>query len=226
MLAGILGRLGAGPPRRVYSPLIDVFHRAKGDPEERAMFDALTPLYTEWLQTATAEVKPGEKIDPRPFLVEAEKLGEHGVRMAIELLELNERPPGAEPLGRHPPRRVGRRPRAHELFRSENLETAHGEYFDQRFVDFLAAYFDDVDEINWRQFEGLAAEFFARQGFLVELGPGRADGGVDIRLWPTTPPADCHRQCSSSASASSGASRTRSSRRCGPTSSTRAPRVA
>ncbi len=64
------------------------------------------------------------------------------------------------------------------------MESAHGEFFDQRFVDFLNANFDDVDQINWRQFEGLAAEFFGRLGFGVALGPGRNDNGVDIRLWP------------------------------------------
>jgi len=72
-----------------------------------------------------------------------------------------------------------------ELFRSERLEGPHGAYFDQRFVNFLAANFESIDKINWRQFEGLAGEYFARAGFAVELGPGRGDGGVDIRLWPS-----------------------------------------
>jgi len=72
-----------------------------------------------------------------------------------------------------------------ELFASEKLESPHGEYFDQRFVNFLAENFDDIDNINWRQFEGLAPEFFGRLGFEVKIGPGRADDGVDIRLWPT-----------------------------------------
>ena len=71
-----------------------------------------------------------------------------------------------------------------ELFAAEKLSSPHSEYFDQRFVDFLAENFDEIDEINWRQFEGLAAEFFGRQGYVVEIGPGRADDGVDIRLWP------------------------------------------
>jgi restriction system protein len=185
LFAGVLGRLGAGPPRRIFSPLIDVFHRAKGDPEERALFDVIAPLYTKFLQASVTEARPGqEKIDPRPFLSEAEKHGAGGVRMAIELLELTNAHLEQSPWGGI--RRVEWVDvrELDDLFRSENLETAHGEYFDQRFVDFLAANFDDVDEINWRQFEGLAAEFFAREGFAVQLGPGRADGGIDIRLWP------------------------------------------
>src|SRR5205823_6871696 len=72
-----------------------------------------------------------------------------------------------------------------ELFKSEKLASPHGEYFDERYASFLAANFDEIDDINWRQFEGLAAEFFKREGFAVELGPGRNDDGVDIRLRPT-----------------------------------------
>jgi restriction system protein len=68
------------------------------------------------------------------------------------------------------------------LFQSERLP-ANGAYFDQRFIDYLHRRFDAIDRINWRQFEGLCAEWFDRQGFRVELGPGRGDGGVDIRVW-------------------------------------------
>ena len=70
-----------------------------------------------------------------------------------------------------------------DLFRSESLETQYGTFFDQRFVDYLAQNFGRIGEINWRKFEGLAGEFFKRAGFQVEMGPGRGDGGVDIRVW-------------------------------------------
>ena len=43
--------------------------------------------------------------------------------------------------------------------------------------------FGKIDEINWRKFEGLTAEFFERAGFKVKIGPGRGDGGVDVRVW-------------------------------------------
>ena len=35
----------------------------------------------------------------------------------------------------------------------------------------------------WRKFEQLTAEFFDRTGYKVELGPGRNDDGVDVRIW-------------------------------------------
>jgi restriction system protein len=58
------------------------------------------------------------------------------------------------------------------------------------------------DKINWRKFEGLTAEYFDRQGFQVDVGPGRNDDGVDVRIWPSDespggPPAiivQCKRQ--------------------------------
>lgn len=37
--------------------------------------------------------------------------------------------------------------------------------------------------MHWRKFEGLTAEYFSREGYEVELGPGRNDGGIDVRVW-------------------------------------------
>jgi restriction system protein len=69
------------------------------------------------------------------------------------------------------------------LFRSEKLRTPHGEFFDQRFVDFLSHNFSAIKKINWRKFEGLTCEFFHRVGFFVEIGKGRNDDSVDARIW-------------------------------------------
>lgn len=76
------------------------------------------------------------------------------------------------------------------LFTSENLPTALGVFFDQRFIDFLHANLDQVAAINWRQFEGLVAEWLRRDGLHVELGPGRKDEGIDIRAWDSDAPTD------------------------------------
>lgn len=73
-----------------------------------------------------------------------------------------------------------------DLFETERLGGSHGEFFDQRFINYLNANFEDIDKINWRKFEGLAAEWFHRAGFRVEVGPGRNDDGVDLRAWPQT----------------------------------------
>jgi restriction system protein len=69
-----------------------------------------------------------------------------------------------------------------DLFRSESLDTFYGAFFDQRYIDYLYRNFDEIDRINWRKFEGFTAEFFKRSGFTVEIGPGRNDDNVDVRV--------------------------------------------
>lgn len=88
------------------------------------------------------------------------------------------------------------------LFKSEQLPAAPERYFDQRFINYLARQPEKLKDIHWRQFEALTAEWFQRSGYTVELGPGRNDGSIDLRLWnadaaPGTPPAvivQCKRQ--------------------------------
>lgn len=79
------------------------------------------------------------------------------------------------------------------LFASEKLPI-DGTFFDQRFINYLSGKPELVQEMHWRQFEGLTAEWLSQQGYVVELGPGRDDGGVDVRAWAEgaaagTPPA-------------------------------------
>ena len=42
-----------------------------------------------------------------------------------------------------------------------------------------------LEEIRWRNFERLVAEFFKPKGYVVQLGPGTKDGGIDLRIWPS-----------------------------------------
>jgi len=69
------------------------------------------------------------------------------------------------------------------LFESESLNAMYGTFFDQRYIDYLASNFDLIGEMNWRKFEALTAEYFCRLGYDVELGAGRNDGGIDVRVW-------------------------------------------
>ncbi len=64
------------------------------------------------------------------------------------------------------------------LFKSENLP--ENSFFDQRFINYLSMNYDKLETIHWRQFEGLVAEFFAREGYEITLNKGRNDGGIDI----------------------------------------------
>lgn len=67
-----------------------------------------------------------------------------------------------------------------DLFKTEKAPPDPKTYFDQRFIDYLAAQPRDLDKIHWRQLERLAGEYFRRQSYEVTLGPARADGGKDV----------------------------------------------
>lgn len=49
---------------------------------------------------------------------------------------------------------------------------------------------EDLRRLEWREFEILLARIFQAQGFITELGPGRGDGGIDIRLLQRDPIGD------------------------------------
>jgi len=186
VFVGVLHRLGAGPPRPMVSPIWEVERRNEDDPARLVVVQALGPQLQEFLTDALSMEQPPSGIDPSSFLAAAENShGPIGREIGLELLEAINAYLFQSPFSRI--RRVEWSDirDLDELFRSEHLESRHGAYFDQRFVDFLDANFDDIDQINWRQFEGLAAEFFDRSGLRVALGPGRNDEGVDIRLWPS-----------------------------------------
>jgi restriction system protein len=186
LFAGVLFRLGAGAPRRVVAPLSEVYLRNKEDAGRRAVVEVLSPRFVEFLKESVAAATPGTRLDPSPFITAAvAEYGDVGREVADQLVQSV-----AERLYQSPFNSIRRVEwqdirELDELFASEKLESPHGQYFDQRFVNFLAENFDDIDNMNWRQFEGLAAEFFGRLGFEVKIGPGRGDDGVDIRLWPT-----------------------------------------
>ena len=188
IFAYVLYRLGIGPPTYDPTVLIAVWHSLKDDPERSELFEPVAEAFTSWLKRSvnSAVADDSGPLDPVPFVEDVAR--SHGPTAALLALEMVKR---AAMRLNNSPYSVARSVSwadtrdLDELFGSERLDGPHGDYFDQRFVNFLAANFESIDKINWRQFEGLAGEYFAREGFAVELGPGRGDGGVDIRLWPS-----------------------------------------
>lgn len=71
-----------------------------------------------------------------------------------------------------------------DLFETESIPRTDAAHLDQRFIDFLAAQPGRLHDIHWRNFERLVAEFFNKQRYEVQLGPGTKDGGIDMRVWP------------------------------------------
>jgi restriction system protein len=182
MFAFTLAQLGVGPSVHVVTPIGFVYHRVKNDPEKLEMFYELSDLFIQHLDSALKQ-KESKTIALRPFVAEAEsRFGAPGLEIALMITEATIAHQIQSPWS------VTRRVDwenvrdLDELFTSEHLESPHGEYFDERFANFLSMNFEKVGAINWRQFEGLAAEFFKGEGYEVELGPGRNDDGVDIRL--------------------------------------------
>ncbi|MFG2918553.1 restriction endonuclease [Kitasatospora sp. NPDC048298] len=123
-------------------------------------------------------------IDPGPLLDEVEEQwGPRGVVIASRLMLIMDQHMVANPWSRIRREEYASRAVLRDLFTSENLPLPLGLFFDQRFIDYLDANSTALEEMHWRQFEGLVAERLRREGLRVELGPGRADEGVDVRAW-------------------------------------------
>ena len=166
--------------------LIQIFHRVKGDGRLFKIYQEVGEQFPKFIHKAMNEtLGKGEKaIDPTPFCEWARaQHGIDGALMALEMLEgLNE---DLHKSSFAKIRSVEWKDVAElaELFDSEKLGTLHGEFFDQRFVDFLSHNFHSIDKVNWRKFEGLTCEFFHRAGLEVEIGKGRNDESIDARIW-------------------------------------------
>lgn len=153
-----------------------------------------------WKLMDQAKAKGSKSIDPTPFLIKAhEELGSVGLNMAMEQIEVMNR------SLRLTPHSVGRSTQwttplaLKKLFTGANESPEIGKFIDQRFIDYLSNNLDRLPDMHWRKFEALAAEFFDREGYKVELGPGSNDDGVDVRVWkPGSKPTDkplCLVQC-------------------------------
>ncbi|NVJ46441.1 MAG: restriction endonuclease [Cytophagia bacterium] len=70
-----------------------------------------------------------------------------------------------------------------DLFDCEVPSEAGHDFIDQKFLDYLAINGHEIEAIHWRNFERFCAEYFKRQGYSVQLGPGKNDGGVDVRVF-------------------------------------------
>ena len=165
-------------------PVIALHHKYKTHPAQYATAMGVAELFVEFGNSIEWE-RVVKAIDPSPFLRSArERYGVRGLDMAMELLgSVNARAIGS-PWSRAREVNWDDEVALRDLFKSEGLIAPDGPFIDQRYIDFLHRNFDRIDEVNWRKFEGLTGEFFLREGYEVQLGPGRNDGGVDLRVWP------------------------------------------
>lgn len=136
--------------------------------------------FLEWLDKEMASCKT---IDVSQFiLISTEKYGYENTRLAIEIVRhfsnklnastsyKNSKYSNLEPI------------ELEELYTKEEINAKIGTFFDQRYIDFLNSRPDQMDSMNWRKFEELAAEYYKKEGYSVTLGKGRKDGGRDVYL--------------------------------------------
>ncbi len=183
-VSGLLYRVGNIPTAHPLPPVLAVYRRFEHDPIHSTVLEKVVTRCLELLNDEIDNTAQGAPLVPSQLLETVDtEFGLPGLNIASALIDELVRQMHISPWM---PRRwfdwddvVQLR----DLFLSESLETQYGTFFDQRFVDYLARNFPRIDDINWRKFEGLAGEFFESSGFRVEIGPGRRDGGVDIRVW-------------------------------------------
>lgn len=186
-------------------PLFDVLRKYVDKPSKlKLLMSVGEELFAFTRREIDRAAKEGKRaIDPIPLIKRVErKHGVRGAQMAIEMILSLNRSLHIMPWSSIRMVDWQDTVELRDLFKSESLITLYGHFLDQRFIDFLSNNFDDIDQMNWRKFEGLAGEFFTREGYHVKMGTGRGDQGVDLRIWPneessTGPPliiAQCKRQ--------------------------------
>lgn len=180
-------------------PLVGLIRKYGRDEETMKLIEAIVSSFNalmekamkaqikENIRTGRGEYKPGmplQLLDPSVFIRRAyERYGRTGLDMAGDLIKWMDIQRQISPWSMPEASQWSDTAELKGLFESESLKTQYGRFFDQRYIDYLHRNFDDISRINWRKFEGLTAEYFVKQGFEVELGPGRDDGGVDVRVW-------------------------------------------
>ncbi len=168
-----------------------IWHKYK---DHRDVVSGVTELFVQmWpILMKETEKSGGRSIDPTPFIHEAHsRYGRLGLDIAYERIMAISR--GSEINPHSIIRRVDWKEikQLEALFKGSDDSPEYGRFIDQRFIDYLSNNPHHLGTMHWRKFEELTAEYFQRQGYSVELGPGRNDEGVDVRIWhPEKSPTD------------------------------------
>lgn len=186
VIEGLLYKLGRLENRHNVLPAIAHFHKYKHDDAKMEVVFAINDLFLQWSRAAIAEAKRtgAQALDPRPlYEAAAKQFGAFGLELSIDILQGYEAS-RLKSLFTLPAQKEWKETiELRALFESERLNAEVGQFFDQRYIDYLNRNFDDIDNMHWRKFEELTAEFFQKAGYEVKLGPGRNDDGVDVRAW-------------------------------------------
>ncbi len=190
--AFLLHRLGNTDTPVPINSHISLHHKYKNNDAQFERFMSVSEMFVEFLETANeqARISPPDSgmIDPTSFIRQAfAKHGPTGGEMALEMVLGANSDMHRSPWGKIRSVDWVDTVELKSLFESEALEASYGKFFDQRFIDYLHQNFSQIGDIHWRKFEGLTAEYFEREGFQVDVGPGRNDDGIDLRIFPQNP---------------------------------------
>ncbi len=179
-------------------PQIKLYHKYKHNPRLLAIYEGVSTIFNEMMMDLIEETtkRGGKFLDPSKIMKRcALEFGRTGLDMAMENIK------GFDYHMRISPHMLSRYDEwtttleLKKLF-SGTLETPErGAFIDQRFINYLSNNNHRLGEIHWRKFEELTAEYFEREGFRVEIGPGTNDDGVDVRLWKPEAPEDAKPTC-------------------------------
>lgn len=161
-----------------------LYHKYKDTALEQ--WTGVTDLFIKlWPKLVEATIAAGSKsLDPRPFIQAAfDKYGRVGLDMAMERLDVLDRGLHLNPHGGLRYVEWKNEVALASLFAGTNQAPQVGRFIDQRYIDYLSVNSDRLSDMHWRKFEELTGEFFHREGYQVELGPGSNDDGVDVRIW-------------------------------------------
>ncbi|MFH0958124.1 MAG: restriction endonuclease, partial [Pseudomonadota bacterium] len=182
----ILYSIGSYPEPRAGLNMPRLFKKYCHDKKLNSEFSSILKLFFEHhpKMLDKAKAKREKSLDPTAFMTEAtEKFGKSGLDISCEIIDAIIMDMHSNLLSNYKRFEFENIIDLEDLFKSESLETKYGKFIDQRYIDYLYKNQNKLSDMNWRKFEGLTAEYFCREGYKVELGPGRNDGGVDIRVW-------------------------------------------
>lgn len=176
-----------------YAFLAKEFRKYRGTKKAKIYYEVIK-IMNDYLILSTNEVvKSGSNnIDPTPFIDKCiQEYDDIGLVMAVEHLEILDAQLRLSP---HTCQRYvewENCEKLESLFKGNKNTPEIGTFIDQRFIDYLNANPEKIGEIHWRKFEELTAEYFTREGFKVDLGPGSNDDGVDVRVWKDSQDKSC-----------------------------------
>ncbi|MBC3873573.1 restriction endonuclease [Undibacterium flavidum] len=149
-------------------------------------FEEASKLFNQLWMKCTQETsrQQSKSIDPSEIIFECRKqFGSVGLEIAMTRIEIIHRASTLDPHSVCRATEWQNPIELQKLFSGCSDSPEVGKFIDQRFLDYLSANTNRLPEIHWRKFEELTAEFFHREGYKVEIGPGSNDDGVDVRAW-------------------------------------------